>query len=48
MTEKETISIKLDPELWTEVKHRCIDEKKQYSEYVEEALKEALKKKKKW
>ena len=45
--EKETISIKISPSLWNEVKHRCIDEKKQYSEYVEEALREALKHKKK-
>lgn len=46
MPEKETISIKINPQIWNEVRHRCIDEKKQYSEYVEEALKEALKKKK--
>jgi len=44
--EKTTISIKLDPNLWKEVQHRCIDENKQYSEFVEEALREALKKKK--
>jgi len=44
--EKETISVKLDPALWKEVQHRCIDENKQYSEFVEEALREALKKKK--
>jgi len=43
--EKTTISVKLDPNLWKEVQHRCIDENKQYSEFVEEALKEALKKK---
>lgn len=44
--EKTTISIKIDPELWKEVQHRCIDEHLQYSEYVERALKQALKKKK--
>ena len=46
MTEKVTISIKLNPLLWKEVQHKCIDDSKQYSEFVEEALKEALKKKK--
>ena len=46
MVEKETISVKLDPNLWKEVQHKCIDENKQYSEFVEEALKEALKRKK--
>ncbi|MFH0832070.1 MAG: hypothetical protein V1886_04375 [archaeon] len=46
MAERITISVKIDPELWKEVQHRCIDEEKEYSLYVEEALKEALKKKK--
>jgi metal-responsive CopG/Arc/MetJ family transcriptional regulator len=46
MAEKETISVKLSPNLWKEVQHRCIDENKQYSKFVEEALKKALKKKK--
>lgn len=46
MAERITISVKIDPEIWKEVQHRCIDEEKEYSEYVEEALKEALKKKK--
>ena len=46
MAEKETISVKLDPDIWKEVQHRCIDDNKQYSEFVEEALKEALKRKK--
>jgi len=46
MVERITISIKLNPELWKEVQHRCIDENIEYSQYVEEALKEALKKKK--
>lgn len=45
MAEKETVSIKLDPNLWKEVQHKCIDENKQYSEFVEEALRVALKKK---
>ena len=46
MPEKETVSIKLSCAVWKEVKHKCIDEKKQYSEFVEEAIKEALKNKK--
>ena len=46
MAERITISIKIDPNVWKEVQHRCIDEGKEYSEYVEEAVKEALKKKK--
>ena len=46
MAERITISVKLDPELWKEVQHRCIDESIEYSQYVENALKEALKKKK--
>jgi len=43
--EKITISVKLNPELWKEVQHKCIDEHLQYSEFVERALKVALKKK---
>jgi hypothetical protein len=46
MAERITISVKLSPELWKEVQHRCIDENVEYSQYVENALKEALKKKK--
>jgi len=45
MAERTTISVKINPNLWKEVQHRCIDEGKEYSKYVEEALKEALKKK---
>jgi len=44
MPERITISVKIDPDLWKEVQHKCIDENKEYSEYVEEALKKALKK----
>ena len=44
--ERIAVTIKLDPELWKEVQHRCIDENAEYSSYVEGALKEALKKKK--
>jgi hypothetical protein len=41
------VTIKIDGDLWKDVQHRCIDENSEYSSYVEEALKEALKKKKK-
>ena len=41
------VTIKIDEGLWKDVQHRCIDENSDYSSYVEEALKEALKKKKK-
>ena len=46
MVERITISLKITPELWREVQHRCIDEEVEYSQYVENALKEALGKKK--
>lgn len=46
MAERITISVKIDPDLWKEVQHKCIDENKEYSVYVEEALKKALKEKK--
>lgn len=46
MAERVTVSVKIDPDLWKDVQHRCIDENKEYSQYVEDALKEALKKKK--
>lgn len=46
MAERITISVKIDPEIWKDVQHRCIDDGKEYSVYVEESLKEALKKKK--
>lgn len=46
MAERITVSVKIDPELWKEVQHRCIDESIEYSQYVENALKEALKSKK--
>lgn len=41
-----TIGLKIDPALWKEVKHRCIDKELDYSTFVENALREALKKKK--
>lgn len=44
MAERITVSVKIDPELWKDGQHRCIDENKEYSIYVEKALKDALKK----
>ena len=41
-----TIGLKIDPAVWKEVQHRCIDEEIDYSDFVEAALKEALKRKK--
>ncbi len=41
------VTIKINPDLWKEVQHRCIDENAEYSTYVENALKETLVKKKK-
>lgn len=44
MAERITISVKMDPALWKEVQHKCIDKRMEYSKYVENALREALKK----
>ncbi|HVY01909.1 MAG TPA: hypothetical protein VHA12_04060 [Candidatus Nanoarchaeia archaeon] len=41
-----TIGLKIDPDLWKEVKHRCIDKDLEYSDFVENTLREVLKKKK--
>lgn len=41
-----TVSLKIDEDLWREVKHYCIDAKMQYSSFVEHTLKEKLGKKK--
>ena len=43
---RETVGIKLDPQLWKDVQHRCIDDNLEYSEFVEQALREKLGKKK--
>ena len=42
---RDTVSIKLDPSLWKEVKHRCIDTDMDYSVFVELALKDFLRRK---
>lgn len=41
--ERKTTSIKINPELWQEVKIHCIKEKKDISEWLEEIIKENLK-----
>jgi len=43
--QKETISLKINPELWREAKHKCLDKKMKYSEYVEGLIKKDLGKK---
>ena len=40
------VTIKIEPELWKEVQHKCIDEDMEYSSYVEEALRKELEEKK--
>jgi len=39
-----TTSIKVNPEVWREVKIYCIRKKVEISEFVEKSLKEAMKK----
>ena len=41
--QRETISLKIDPELWKEARKKCIDKKLTYSEYVEGLIKKDLK-----
>lgn len=43
--QKETISLKINPELWIEAKHKCLDKKIKYSDYVEGLIKKDLGKK---
>lgn len=42
---KETISLKIDPQLWKDVKHHCIDKGIKYSDYVESLIRKDLGKK---
>lgn len=42
--ERITTSIKINPELWKEVKKHCIDEDIEISEYLEQLIKKDLKK----
>ena len=41
--ERQTISLKINPEVWKEAKKRCIDKNLQYSEYIEGLIKKDLK-----
>jgi len=41
--ERQTISLKINPELWKEAKKKCIDESLQYSNYIEGLIKKDLK-----
>lgn len=43
--EKKTTSIKINPELWQDVKIHCIKEKIDISDWLEKIIKENLKKK---
>ena len=43
--ERQTISLKINPELWKEAKKRCIDKNLQYSDYIEGLIKKDLKNK---
>lgn len=39
MAERKTTSLKIDPELWKEVKKHCIDKEIDVSDYVENLIK---------
>jgi hypothetical protein len=43
--ERETISLKINPELWKKVKHHCVDKEITYSEYIEGLIQKDLKEK---
>lgn len=40
--ERKTTSIKIDPQLWKQVKKKCIDEEMDISEYIETLIKKDL------
>lgn len=42
--ERKTTSLKIDVDLWKQVKKHCIDEEKDISDYIEELIKKDLKK----
>jgi len=42
---RKTTSLKIDEEIWKEVKIHCIKEDKEISDYIEKLIKEDLKKK---
>jgi len=39
------VNLKIEEDLWKEVKHHCIDANLEYSSFVESVLREKLKKK---
>ncbi|MGV8152542.1 MAG: hypothetical protein ACP5OG_05665 [Candidatus Nanoarchaeia archaeon] len=38
-----TKSLKIDPEIWKEMKKHCVDLEKEMSEYIEDLIKKDLK-----
>ena len=44
MVERKTTSVKVDPQLWKQLKKQAIDEDKDLSDIVEEMIKERIKK----
>lgn len=44
MTERKTTSIKVDPQLWKEVKKYCIDKGIDVSDFIEGLIRKELKK----
>ena len=45
MEKKEKISLTIDSQLWKDAKHYCIDNNLEYSSFVEQLIKEKIKKK---
>jgi len=45
MEKKEKVTLSMNSQLWKEVKHYCIDNNLEYSSFVEQLVKEKLKKK---
>ena len=41
--ERKTTSIKINPQLWKEVRKHCIDKEVDISEYLEKLIQESLK-----
>jgi len=41
---REKVTLSIDAQLWKEVKHYCIDNHLEYSSFVEQLVKEKLKK----
>lgn len=42
---KETISLKIDPQLWIKAKQHCVGKRLKYSDYVESLIRKDLDKK---